>query len=96
MQVQGNLSAILERHTPVFAEGLGKMKGLRAKIAVKPGCMPRFWKPRPVPFARKDAVENAIRKWEEMGVIKPVPYSDRAAPGHRCTNQARRNSTYLR
>ena len=56
------------------------MKGMRAKIAVKPGCNPRFWKPRPVPFARKDAVENAIRKWGEMGVIKPVPYSEWAAP----------------
>ena len=52
MQVQGNLSAILGRHAPVYTEGLGKMKGLRAKIAVKPGCKPKFWKPRPVPFAR--------------------------------------------
>ena len=63
----------------VFSNGLGRMKSMQARIQLKEGSRPRFWKTRPTALARKPAVDEAPRDLEAEGVIKKVVTSEWAA-----------------
>ena len=74
------LQAILNRHSEVFKEELGCMKGVTATIVIDPQAQPRFCKPRTVPFALRSKVESELSRLERAGVIEPVQFSTWAAP----------------
>lgn len=40
--------------------------------------MPKFFKPRSVPFALKDEVSDEIDRLVKLGILVPVNYSDYA------------------
>ena len=42
--------------------------------------MPRFKKPRPVPYALRGAIERDLERLENLGVIEKTPFSHWAAP----------------
>ena len=71
---------ILDRHKVVFEDKLGKVEGFEAKFHINPDVQPRFHKARPVPYAIQPKVEASLRKLEADGVIKPVQFSQWAAP----------------
>ncbi|GBP89666.1 Uncharacterized protein K02A2.6 [Eumeta japonica] len=50
------------------------------KLQLKPDAKPIFFKPRPVPFALKPKVDEALDKLIETGILKSVNYSDYATP----------------
>ena len=54
------LQKILDGHKNVFGEGLGTLKGTKAKIYVDPGATPKFMKAHPVPYALKAKVEQEL------------------------------------
>ena len=56
------------------------MKSIRARIQLKEGSRPRFWKAHPIALARKPAVDKALRELEAEGVIKKVVTTEWAAP----------------
>ena len=64
----------------MFKDELGKLQGVEAKIYVEEGARPRFEKARPVPFAIREKVEKELDRLQALGVIKPVRFSDWAAP----------------
>ena len=64
----------------LFTEGLGKLKGVEAKLYVDEAVMPRCFKPRVVPFALRGKVNEELDRLEREGVIKPVESSEWAAP----------------
>ena len=66
------LEDVLSKHASVFSEGLGRMKTVQARIQIKEGGQPRFWKARPIALARKPAVDEVLRQLEAEGVIKKV------------------------
>lgn len=76
---QEKIDKILKQ-SEVFDQGVGKIKGVQARLKVKEGAEPKFFKPRPVPFALKEKVGEEIRRLEGEGIIEPVEYSDWAAP----------------
>ena len=82
--VSSQVSAVdklLDKHAAaLFQEGLGVLKGITVKLRVRPGSVPKFHKPRPVPFALKEKVERELERLQSLGVIKPVATSDWAAP----------------
>ena len=55
------LQSVLEQHSVVFKDELGKLQGVEAKIYVEEGARPRFEKARPVPFAIHEKVEKELR-----------------------------------
>ena len=46
------------------------MKGIYAKLTLKPDAEPKFFKPRPVPYALRDAIEKDLECLESLGVIE--------------------------
>ena len=68
------------RHPDAFKEELGELRGVTAKIHVNPDAWPRFEKVRPVPFAIRHKVEQELDRLQTLGIIRPVQFSDWAAP----------------
>ena len=79
-QTSHNLADLVRKHNALFSEELGKISPYKATLQVRPYARPRFFKPRPVPFAIKAAIEEELDKLEKSGVIKKVVHSDWAAP----------------
>eukprot|EP00731_Ephydatia_muelleri_P017067 Em0010g165a len=74
------LDSLLKRYHEVFQGGLGTLKGVHARLQVKPNAVPKFFKARTVPFALREAVEKELDCLEQEGVIKKVDHSEWAAP----------------
>lgn len=47
------LQQVLSEHEEVFKEELGTLKGTKATIHVKDNAVPRFFRPRSIPYAMK-------------------------------------------
>ena len=56
------------------------LEGIQVKIRVDKTVKPRFYKPRPVPYALKDKVEQELERLQRDGVIEPVRFAEWAAP----------------
>ena len=56
------------------------MQGPKAKLYVKSGSKAKFFNPRPVPHALKEAIEQELDCLESMGVTEKVRYSEWAVP----------------
>ena len=74
------LQALLDRHAPVFQEGLGELRDFRAKILVDPNAQPRFCKARQVPYALRGKVEHELTRLTQEGILRPVQFAEWAAP----------------
>lgn len=74
------LQAILDRFPELFNGGLGKAKGIKAELRVKDDAVPKFFKPRPLPFALREGVAKELNRLQELGVLEKIDYSDWAAP----------------
>ena len=71
---------MLAQHTEVFNDELGTLKDVKAKLYIKQGSSPKFFKPRSVPHALKEGIEKDLDRLENMGVMEKVRYSEWAAP----------------
>ena len=70
----------LELYQEVFKEELGTLKGVQARLTLQPGATPKFFRPRSVPYALREAIEKDLERLEQLGVIEKVNHSDWAAP----------------
>ncbi len=75
-----SLQDVLDKHSSVFEEGLGTLKGFEAHINVDPTATPRFYKPRSVPYALRQKIETELDRMLGEGIIEPVKYSEWACP----------------
>ncbi|XP_024921034.1 uncharacterized protein K02A2.6-like [Cynoglossus semilaevis] len=71
---------ILQQYSEVFRDELGTCKGMTVKLHIDPNATPRFYKPRVVPYAMKQKVEEELERLQALGVIEPVQFSRWAAP----------------
>ena len=77
---QSRLKSLLGKYSDVFKDELGTMNSIRAELRVKDNATPRFHRPRPVPFALKEAIERELHRLEEAGIVKKVSHCEWAAP----------------
>ena len=70
---------LLVKYSSVFSEGLGTLKGYKAKLYVKED-KPIFCKARPVPYALRSHVEAELERLVQHKIIEPISFSDWAAP----------------
>ena len=80
LTTQERLEKILKIYGGIFREELGEMKNVKVKLSMKEGAVPKFYKPRPVPFALKDAIGQELDRLEKRGILEKVTFSDWAAP----------------
>ncbi|KAL5506647.1 hypothetical protein EMCRGX_G008350 [Ephydatia muelleri] len=80
-QVLGSpVESLIQRYSDLFRNDLGKMRHFKATLKLLPDVQPKFHRPRPVPFALKEAVERELDRLEEAGVIEKVTHCEWAAP----------------
>ena len=79
-QKQITLQEVLRQKEDVFKEELGTWRGPPAKIYVKEGVAPKYYKPHPVPYAMRKKVEVELERLTNQGIIEPVKFSEWAAP----------------
>lgn len=77
---QLTLLNVLKLNGEVFKEELGTWRGPPAKIFIKENVTPKFYKPRPVPYAMRKKVETELERLTKQGIIEPVKFSEWAAP----------------
>ena len=70
----------MQRHKALFSEGLGTIEPYRETLYIQPGTKPRFFKPRLVPFAIRDALGSESDQLQQQGVLVKTSTSDWAAP----------------
>ncbi len=71
---------VLKARSALFSKELGKLKGVKVSLYVKPDAQPKFCKARSVPFLLKDKIEKELTRLQETGVVEPVQFSKWAAP----------------
>ena len=75
-----SLDTVLAKHNDLFADELGTIRGITAKLHVSPDAKPRFYRPRSIPYALKSRVDQALDKLMVEGILEPVQYSEWASP----------------
>ena len=64
----------------LFSDTRGTIQDVKAKIIVDQEAKPKYFKPRPVPYALREKVGQELDKMEAEGTIEKVQCSDWAAP----------------
>ena len=72
--------SFLNEFEDLFSDTRGTIIGSKAKIHVDQDAKPRYFKPRPVPYALREKVGQELDKMEEEGTLEKVQFSDWAAP----------------
>ncbi|XP_050544270.1 uncharacterized protein K02A2.6-like [Daktulosphaira vitifoliae] len=71
---------LCKKYSKVFDNNLGTFSKHKITLFVEKDCIPKFYKPRFVPFAFKNKVELEINRLINMGVLTPVEHSNWATP----------------
>ena len=74
------MSVLLNKHTKLFTDGLGKFSKGEANIFIDESVKPVFCKARPLPYAIKDTVERELDSMVEKEILSPLSYAEWAAP----------------
>jgi len=52
---------LLKEYKELYDEGIGTYKFMKISLRLKPGAVPIFTKPRPVPFEFKDKIKKRVK-----------------------------------
>ena len=74
------LNNLLSEYSSVFDPGTGAMKHVKAHLCLKEGSLPKFCRPRTVPYAIRDQVGKELDRLENAGVLCRVDHADWATP----------------
>jgi hypothetical protein len=77
---QRKISELSARYPDVFKPGLGCCTKLKVPIHLKADAKPVFFKPRDVPFSRRQAVKEELERLVSEGVLEHLDFSEYAAP----------------
>jgi hypothetical protein len=77
---ESELEGLLTEYDGLFKDELGALKGVKARIHMDPEAVPQYFRARPVPFALRKGVEDALDRLVEQGTIEPVQHSQWATP----------------
>ena len=77
---ENKIKQLLDKHSEVFTNGIGKLQGTTGTISLQEGAQPEFIKARQVPYALRSKVEEELDNLQKDGVISPVEFSEWATP----------------
>ena len=75
-----DLSQKLAPFEEVFRKELGTIRVPQVKLHLRPGAVPKFHRPRPIPYALREEVKAELQRLEDAGIVERVEHSDWAAP----------------
>ena len=79
-KVYTGVESLLQKYDELFRDELGTLKGITARLVVDENATPKFFKPRPVPYAIRGAIEQDLDRLESLGVLEKINHSEWAAP----------------
>ena len=79
VQSTPKMSQILQEYSELFEVKLGTVKDFTAHLEFKESGTPKFFHPRSVPFAIREAVETELSQLQSSGIIEKVTHLDWAA-----------------
>jgi hypothetical protein len=68
------------KYSQLFEPGMGSLNGYEASITLKPGSVPKFHRPRPVPYALQQKVDEELDRLQKEGILQSVDRSEWASP----------------
>ena len=74
------LEDLMKEYSEIFRDELGTVRGFQASLHLKGSPQPKFFRPRPVPFAIRDAVGHELDRLEADTTIEKVTHVEWAAP----------------
>ena len=75
-----DFNAILDAHSTVFQESLGKVEGAKTEIYIDSSEKPQFFKARPVAYPLREKIETELDQLVKEGTIEPVEFSEWTTP----------------
>lgn len=67
-----DVNEVLSKYQPLFEKRVEKIKGIQARLRLKPNAQAVFVKSRPIPFALRDRVKEELNNLVKEGVLAPV------------------------
>ena len=64
----------------LYAEGLGRLQGIKPHLTLKPGAVPKFCRARTVPYSLRKAIEEELDSMVAEGLAERVSFSEWATP----------------
>lgn len=80
ISAKNKVNEIVEKFSDVFDDKLGMFRYSEVELKLKQGSVPKFIKPRPVPFAFKAKLECELDRLESLGIIVKTESSDWGTP----------------
>ena len=77
--LQDNPPDAISEFGELFQSDMGTLRGYQANITLQKGAIPRFHRPRLVPYALQKKVEEELGRLQNEGILKPVDQSYWAA-----------------
>lgn len=77
---QGKVDSLCQKYGVIFEPNLGHCSVFKAHLVMKPDHVPKSFKARPIPFEQMSMVKKEIERLESLDVIRPVQFSQWAAP----------------
>ncbi|CAG9110788.1 unnamed protein product [Plutella xylostella] len=74
------VDGLLNSFSALWEDELGKFNQFKVDLHMKEGSIPKFFKPRPLPFALKDKVESELKRLVDNGILIPLRYSKYGTP----------------
>ena len=74
------MEGLLLLHSEVFSGKLGRLQGVEGKLSVTEMTSPKFYRPRQVPYALREKIEEELFDLTKAGIIEAILYSEWAAP----------------
>ncbi|XP_063915487.1 uncharacterized protein K02A2.6-like [Zophobas morio] len=76
----GSVAELLGQFPTVFSDQLGLFNRSTIRLNISEKAQPKFYKPRPLPFAIKDKVELELERLVKLGILQPVNFSHWGTP----------------
>ena len=73
------LEDLMKEYSEIFQDELGTVRGFQASLHLD-SPQPKFFQPRPVPFAIRDAIGHELDCFEAHTIIEKVTHAEWAAP----------------
>ncbi|CAB0012174.1 unnamed protein product [Nesidiocoris tenuis] len=75
-----NIEKLLSKYSMVFDESMGTFSKYRLSLKIAENAVPKFFKPRRLPIALREKVDNEIDRLVREGILEPVTRSEWATP----------------